>query len=79
MSYQRGRSEANSPTYWAGVDDGERDNAILASCPPGEPLGPTPPETPTHAMYDRGYRDSFTGVVHSCKQCSSDQDDASDR
>ena len=49
----------NSPMYAQGVADGEMDCEIVASCPPGVPLGPTPPNPAYPVMYLRGYEEAW--------------------
>jgi len=60
---------ANSPMYALGVEHGCADTALIASCPPGEPLGAQPPDPAHPYMYERGYRAGFDpGMAHVCTE-----------
>ena len=59
--------EHNSPMFARGVEDGEADAQLVASCPPGIPIGPNPPEPAYPRMYLRGYERAFSAAVpHNC-------------
>ena len=73
MAYKPGYSEAHSPTYRQGVEDGERDAGLVGSCPSWPPIGPDPDLT-GGAMYDRGY-ESVPQIVH--MPCDNCRDEAS--
>lgn len=47
-------TEANSPMYKLGQEDGQADNAREADGQ--DPLGPMPPYPDYRVMYDRGYQ-----------------------
>jgi hypothetical protein len=52
-------TEANSPMFRQGLDDGEADSHRASVCPPQEVLGPQPPFPAYRVMYDRGYTQAF--------------------
>jgi hypothetical protein len=52
-------SEANSPMYARGEDDGRADRARVERCPPLEAYGPCPPNAAYPVMYGRGYAAEF--------------------
>jgi hypothetical protein len=62
-------SEANSPMYARGEDDGRADRARVEHCPPLVPYGPTPPNLAYPVMYERGYWAEFgQAVAHVCTE-----------
>ena len=62
-------SEANSPMFDLGQQDGQADRARVEQCPPLEPFGPTPRNLNYPWMYIRGYHSVFDAAVpHICTQ-----------
>ena len=68
-------TKANSPSYARGLLDGQHDCEIVASCPPGMPLGPAPPDSAYPAMYLRGYEEAWAlACPHlGCEKCKRQQ------
>jgi hypothetical protein len=60
--YKPGYSEANSPNWQLGYEDGKSDRARLAQDPPLDPIGPNPPQPAYPMMYNRGYEAGFQGL-----------------
>ena len=59
--------EHNSPMFTLGLAHGERDAALIGSCPPWPPEGPEYPEANGYWMYHRGYRRVMDGAMsHVC-------------
>ena len=62
-------SEANSPMYSRGEDDGRADRARVERCPPLEAYGPCPPNAAYPVMYGRGYDAEFSKATpHICTE-----------
>jgi hypothetical protein len=62
-------SEANSPMYARGEDDGRADRARVERCPPLEAYGPCPPNAAYPVMYERGYAAEFSKATpHICTE-----------
>ena len=62
-------SEANSPMYARGCDDGAADRARVECCPPLPPYGPCPPNEAYPVIYQRGYAAEFSQAVpHICTE-----------
>lgn len=67
--------EHNSPFYAAGCADGERDSALMSTCPGQPPVGPDPGKD-WSAMYLRGYDRTFVPGYHEpCRNCRQQQDE----
>jgi hypothetical protein len=64
-------SEANSPTFRQGREDGTADTARISACPSQSPIGPRPPSPAYPVMYLRGYNREFhPEMTHrGCQNC----------
>ena len=62
-------TEANSPMFDIGQQDGQADADRIQRCPPLEPFGPTPRNPKYPHMYNRGYHSVFDAAVpHVCTE-----------
>jgi hypothetical protein len=52
-------TEANSPTFKQGIEDGTADTERASACPPQAVIGPQPPSPAYPVMYNRGYERAF--------------------
>jgi hypothetical protein len=64
-------TEANSPMFALGCEDGAADTARISACPSQAAIGPRPPNPAYPVMYERGYRQEFhPEMAHrGCQNC----------